>query len=287
MVAVAQNTNQNLEVGEVMDTTIGTENGLAPFKEETINDTMTAENKLTDFQKQQKINKVAKDSLFDGTKTISSNGNGEVTESDEIDTTKVVTVDDTLIDNLLPIEKVNKSNDLSDLTKEEKVLRETLLVDLENAQFYTVVTLYHYVKVGKKLLDIKKQRANQKGSLKRIIQSIGMNDRTAFRYMKIAKDERFLNMDKEQFKSLHHLTQSKMMLMTEFKDKNFYEAINDEDYIFPKKKKKIEMGDDIEFDKALYETFKEKPKDYIINEYNTLYIQLIELENKIKELEVK
>jgi len=103
--------------------------------------------------------------------------------------------------------------------------------------------------------------------------------------MKIAGDRRFAKMTEENFKSLHHLTQAKMTMMIAFDDTKFYKAITDENFEFQKKEKKITMGSDIKFGKDLFETFAENSKAYVINEYNTLYIQFIELENKMTEQE--
>lgn len=261
-----------------------TENGLKKMNEDNVTDEVVTDTESVDTNNkpnQYDINNIANDALFDGNGYSKGNPNGVAKEYNEVNTKVEVLVDDSKIDNLLPIEKINQSKDLSTLNNAEKELRDILLEDLEKAQFATVVALYHYVKVGKQLLNIKQKRLNKPKSLIRIIESVGLNERTAFRYMKIAKDERFGKMTESQFKSLHHLTQSKMITMTKFKDEKFYEAINDEDFTFHKKKKVIEMGSDIKFDKDLYETFKSESKDYIINEYNSLYIKYMELKNTI------
>ena len=283
MEALVTETNPNSTEREIIISP--SDNGLAPMGETT--DIVTEEStndELTESQKQEEIANIAKDSLFDGTGCSQSSGTG-TKEYDEVDTTQVVVIDESKVDSLLPIQREDDSMDLKSLNSNEVKLRETLLDDLEKAQFYTVVSLYYYIKVGKKLLNIKEQRKNQKGSLQRIIQSVGLNERTAYRYIKIAGDRRFAKMTEEHFKSLHHLTQGKMTMMIDFKDDKFYEAINNEEYEFPKKEKKITMGSDIVFGKNLFETFAENSKAYVINEYNTLYIQFIELENKMTEQE--
>jgi len=264
---------------------VSTENGLNTLVEDNVTDEVVTDiesvdtnNELTQYE----INDVAKNAMFDGNGYSKGNPNGESKEYDEVDTTVEVIVDDTKVDELLPIDKINQSKDLSVLNSEEKKLRNTLLDDLEKAQYYTVVALYHYVKVGKQLLHIQKLRSNKPKSLKRIIESVGLNERTAFRYMKIAKDERFVKMTESQFKSLHHLTQSKMITMTKFEDEEFYEAINDEDFLFPTKKKEIKMDSDLVIEKNLYETFLDKPKAYVINEYNSLLIKYNRLEESIQ-----
>ncbi len=285
METLATETNPNSTEGEIV--IIPSDNGMPLLNETT--DIVTVEtinDELTESQKQEEIGNIAKDSLFDGNGYSQSNGNG-AKEFDEVDTTTVVVIDESKIDSLLPIQREDESMDLASLNSSEVKLRETLLDDLEKAQFYTVASLYYYIKVGKKLLNIKETRKNQKGSLQRIIQSVGLNERTAYRYIKIASDSRFAKMTEEHFKSLHHLTQGKMTMMVGFKDDKFYEAINDEEFPFPKKEKKITMGDDIEFGKDLFETFTVNSKAFVINEYNTLYIQFIELENKMKELEAE
>jgi len=288
MTATVSPINQNSAIGAVMltdiiRTVISTKNGLLPMDDDTQSVLTTT---LSDFQKQIESDDIVKNSLFDGNGYAKSNGKGE-TESEEMETTKIVVVDDSKINTLLPIERIDDEIDLEQLNYNEKELRKILLDDLKKAQFYTVLSLYYYIKVGLNLLNIQKQRENHKGSLQRIIQSVGLNERTAYRYVAIAKDGRFAKMTEEQFKSLHHLTQSKMIMMTKFKDEAFYSAINDEDFVFPTKKKMIEIGTDIKFDKGVFETFKTKSKEYVINEYNNLYIKYIELENKLKTMEAK
>jgi len=279
MEALVTETNPNSTEREIIISP--SDNGLAPMGETT--DIVTEEStndELTESQKQEEIANIAKDSLFDGTGCSQSSGTG-TKEYDEVDTTQVVVIDESKVDSLLPIQRENESMDLKSLNSNEVKLRETLLDDLEKAQFYTVVSLYYYIKVGKKLLNIKEQRKNQKGSLQRIIQSIGLNERTAYRYMKIAGDRRFAKMTEDHFKSLHHLTQGKMTMMIAFDDTKFYKAITDENFKFQKKEKKITMGSDIKFGKDLFETFAENSKAYVINEYNTLYMKFVELKSKI------
>ena len=278
MEALVTETNPNSTEGEIIMTP--SENGLSPMDNTT--DTVTVEStndELKESQKQEEIANIAKDAIFDGNGYPKSSATG-TKEYDEVDTTQVVVID-SKVDSLLPIQKENDSMDLESLNSNEVKLRETLLGDLEKAQFYTVASLYYYIKVGKKLLNIKEQRKNQKGSLQRIIQSIGLNERTAYRYMKIAGDRRFAKMTEDHFKSLHHLTQGKMTMMIAFDDTKFYKAITDENFKFQKKEKKITMGSDIKFGKDLFETFAENSKAYVINEYNTLYMKFVELKSKI------
>jgi len=104
------------DMNEMMEEAMPTENGLAPMAEKS-NDTVSVDkNQLTDYQKQQQIDETAKNAMFDGNGYTKTNGNGKTTESDEIDTTNPTIVDDTKIDQLLPIEKINKKNDLSNST---------------------------------------------------------------------------------------------------------------------------------------------------------------------------
>lgn len=53
--------------------------------------------------------------------------------------------------------KSDKVYDMTTLNPKETELRETLLKDLEMAQYFTVA-LYYYVKVGKQLLEIQKTK---------------------------------------------------------------------------------------------------------------------------------
>lgn len=293
METISQNTNTNSTVGENMNSiesgVLPTQNGLSAMEETNENilnnvettDTMTVSNNV---EYQCDINKVAVDSLFDeedGSK-YQYNPNTVITESDEIEVKTEIIVDNSKIDELLPIQKVDKVYDMATLNDKETELRETLLKDLEMAQYFTVASLYYYVKVGKQLLEIQKQRLAHSGSLKRIIASVGLNERTAFRYMKIAKDGRFAKMTEDHFKSLHHLTQSKMITMTTFTDDKFYEAISNEDYQFPTKKKNNEkkpseyvMSDDT------YAKLNSYDKALVIKKYDDLYKLYIDLKEKM------
>lgn len=294
MEAIAQNTNQNSTVGENMSSiessVLPTQNGLSAMEKTYENglnnvktaDTMTVSNNV---EYQCDINKVAVDSLFDEEDESKYRYNKDVvvSESDEIELkTDVVELDESQFDTLLPIQKSDKVYDKTTLNPKETELRETLLKDLEMAQYFTVASLYYYVKVGKQLLEIQKQRLAHSGSLKRIIASVGLNERTAFRYMKIAKDSRFAKMTENHFKSLHHLTQSKMITMTTFTDDKFYEAIGNEDYQFPTKKKNNEtkpseyvMSDDT------YAKLNSYDKALVIKKYDDLYKLYIDLKEKI------
>lgn len=200
------------------------------------------------------------------------------TPKTDLTTESVVTIN---YDNLLPIEKMNQS-DLSKLDKDEKELRATLLEDLEKAQFYTAVSIYYFVKVGKHLLTIKKLKENNKNSFKKIIESVGLRERTAFRYISLAQDSRFASMSEDNFKSLHHLNQTKMIMMTKYDDDTFNEAINNENFAFPKEKKEKEIKKPSEYSIS-DETYKELMQyeiTYVIQKYDLLYKELIELKKQ-------
>lgn len=271
------NTMNTTTVGEemnqsIMDGVIPSESGMRKFE---VNDNTQ--------QYQSDINKKAIDSMFDkeSSKKSESKSNGETIEY-EVDTTVEVVVDDSKLDKLLPIEKV--SYDMSNLNEKEKEIRNTLLEDLGKAQYFTIVSLYYYVKVGKKLIDIKTKREKYEGSLQRIIQSVGLNERTAYRYMKIAKDDRFSMMDEKQFKSLHHLTQNKMILMTKFDDTEFYKAINDEDYVFNTNTKKPKVKPkSYSITDELYQQLITSDKDYIVRMYDSLYKEKLSLLDELEK----
>ena len=261
---------------------VPTENGLNTLAEDNVTDEVVTDiesvdtnNELTQYE----INDVAKNAMFDGNGCSKGNPNGESKEYEVVISDKTYDGIKDKIDDTLPIDKFSKSYDFDLLQQKEKELRNNLLDDLGKAQFYTMVSLYYYVKVGMTLLSIKNQRKSK--SFKKIILSVDLNERTAFRYMALAKDDRFSNMTENQFKSLHHLTQSKMLMMTEFSNEEFEKALNDEDYEFPKKKKKIEnkpseysMTDD------KYKEFVGYDKQYLIKEYDKIYTLLLDYLSK-------
>ncbi len=184
---------------------------------------------------------------------------------------------------LLPIEKLTQNIEKFKLSENETKMRNDILDDLERAEFYTIASLYHYIKIGKKLIIIKEKLKGRKNRYTQFIASIGMNERTAQRYSKIASDNRFVSMTENEVKRLYHINQSKMIQMTKFSDDDFKKAIEDEDYVFPTKKiSSPSMGTDIVIDKELYKTFLEKPKAFIINEYNHLLIEFNKLNNTVE-----
>jgi len=93
-------------------------------------------------------------------------------------------------------------------------------------------------------------------------------------------------MTENQFKSLHHLTQSKMLIMTEFDDEKFYEAINDEDFEFPTKKKKpLQKPSDFVMSDEKYKELMGYDKALIIKYYDELYREKLALIEKIESLQ--
>jgi len=186
-------------------------------------------------------------------------------------------------DNRLPIDIHNENIKTFKLEESEIKKRETLIEDLRNAQKFTVNALYHYIQFGNKLNGIKDTLV--KGRFILFLKSIGINERTAQRYMKIAKDKRFLDMNENELTKTFHLTQTKMIKMVEFDDKEFNEALSDEKYEFESKKNtEKSIPKDFIIDKKLYQIFLEKSKDYVINEYNTLYEKYSNLEKELENL---
>lgn len=190
-------------------------------------------------------------------------------------------------DNRLPIEKLSDNLKEFELSEKEIEHRETLIDDLLKAQRFTVNALYHYIKLGHKLNGFKEEL--KKGRFLPFVNSIGLNERTAQRYMKIAKDERFLNMSENELSKTFHLTQTKMIKMTNITDRNeFQKALNNENYIFESKKAtEKSIPKDFIIDKELYQVFLDKSKDYVINEYNTLFEKYSDLEKELKSLKTK
>lgn len=180
---------------------------------------------------------------------------------------------------LLPIEKNSQNLDKFELSTKEKDMREEVVADLEKAQLYTVTSLYYFIKVGYRLIKIKENLKSKKGRFKKFIDSIGMNERTAQRYMKIAGDKRFKAMTENELKQLYHLTQGKMLLMTTFTDEEFNKAIHDEDYIFPSKTQKSStMPSGFVIEQDMYDKLMKADKAFVINEYNSLLKKYLELE---------
>lgn len=286
-------TNQNSIVGEVMvvdtkSSVLIQSNGLPIMDNDDMDISTDVENTdtVSVTQYQSEINKVAIDSMFDGDGYSKGNPNGETIEYEVVVSDKTYDGIKDKIDESLPIEKFSKTYDFNLLQPTEKQLRETLLDDLGRAQFFTMVSLYYYVKVGKTLLSIKNKRKSK--SYKKIIQSVDLNERTAFRYMALAKDDRFSKMSEDQFKSLHHLTQSKMLMMTEFNNDEFEKALNDEDYEFKKKPQNIgKKPSEYSISDDKYKEFVKYDKKYLIKEYDKVYTLLLdymdedELEEKI------
>ena len=286
-------TNQNSIVGEVMavDTkrvVVFPSNGLPIMNNDDMDISKDVENTdtVSVTKTQSEINKVAFDSMFDGKGYSKGNPNsGEKEYEVEVSDKSYDGIKDKIVE-ILPIEKVNQTFDFELLQKSEKDLRESLLDDLKKAQFYTMVSLYYYVKVGKTLISIQNKRQNK--SLKKIIQSVGLNERTAFRYMKLANDVRFSNMTENQFKCLHHLTQSKMLMMTKFDNSKFEKALNDEDYVFPSKPTKPKIKpNDLMISKEKYDELLKYDKHILITYYDALYKELMEYKNKFYELNMK
>lgn len=197
----------------------------------------------------------------------------------DLTTQSEVTID---CDNLLPIQKINQY-DLSELNEDEKTLRSTLLDDLEKAQLSTAISIYYYIRVGITLIRIKKLKENEKKSYIKIIESIGFKERTAFRYISLAKDKRFAAMTEDNFKSLQHLTQAKMIMMTTYDNDKFNEAINNKDFIFQKEKKekkemKIEKPSEYSISDEIYKELMQYDMNYVIQKYDLLYKKYIELQ---------
>lgn len=289
MVTTQNQTNSNSTIGLDMTTTINkpmikTEDSLSTIIDDVTVDTTTetdTETQTNTSQYQNEIDEIAKNALFDGNGYSTGNPNGKAKEYEIVLKDKTYNAIKDNLPSSLPIEKLA---DLSSLTDKEKELRLTLLDDLQKAQFHTIGALYHYVRVGKLLLTIQSERVGKKQSLQRIIASVGLNDRTAFRYMKIAKDDRFVKMTEEQFKSLHHLTQSKMIIMTEFNNDEFCKAIKDEDYPFPIKEKNESKPSTYAMSEERYKELMGYKKDYVVKKYDDLYSDYLDLEEKYNEL---
>lgn len=186
---------------------------------------------------------------------------------------------------LLPIEQLNRNIAVYELTDKEQQMREQLIDDIKNAEHHTILALFYYLKVGKRLITIKASLSGIKGRYTKFLESIGMHERKAQRYMKIAKDERFSNMDEEEIKRLHHLTQNQLEALTKFKDDAFYAAIRDTNFELPKKGSSNGSGKDVDYviDDTLYQTFMDKDKKYVINEYNALLKKFIQLQQQLSE----
>ncbi len=186
------------------------------------------------------------------------------------------------VTSLLPIEKLNIDLVEFGLTTNEEELRSGIIDDLQKAQFFAVASLYHYIRVGAKLAKVKYQLNGKKGRYTNFIKSVGINERTAHRYVTIASDKRFLEMTENEFKKLYHITQSKMIKMTKFKEDKFYEAINDEDFEFETTKKEFKKPSDCIIDDDMFNIFMKRDKAYIINEYNSLLSSFKNSENVIE-----
>lgn len=202
--------------------------------------------------------------------------------------TEIVKTDNPLTqltnDYRLPIDIYNENIKNYELEDNEIKKRDTLIEDLRNAQKFTVNALYHFIQFGNKLNGIKDTL--DKGRFIPFLKSIGINERTAQRYMKIAKEKRFLNMSEKELTKTFHLTQTKMIKMIKFDDKTFNEALTNENFDFNPNEKdnnpKTPKGMTISNEK--YETFKKESKDYVINEYDELYKKYLKLEKELNTL---
>ncbi|MBV5278093.1 MAG: hypothetical protein J0647_03470, partial [Campylobacteraceae bacterium] len=185
---------------------------------------------------------------------------------------------------LLPIEKLNLNLEAYKLNGEAKRMREELIEDIKNAERHTILALFYYIKVGKRLISIKKTFIGQKGEYTKFLASIGMHERKAQRYSNIAADERFAAMSEEDMNQLHRFTQNELEQLSKFEDKKFKEAIGDTNFKFDKKggSNDAKKPSECIIDDALYATFMAKDKAYVINEYNDLLSKYDKLEKQLK-----
>ncbi|HQS67726.1 MAG TPA: hypothetical protein PLM93_11135 [Sulfuricurvum sp.] len=186
---------------------------------------------------------------------------------------------------LLPIEKLNLNLEAYELNGEAKRMRAELIEDIKNAERHTILALFYYIKVGKRLISIKKTFHGQKGEYTKFLASIGIHERKAQRYSNIAADKRFATMSEEDMNQLHRFTQNQLEQLTKLKDEEFKKAIGDTNFQLPKKGGSNGGGKPTNciIDDALYQTFMAKDKAYVINEYNTLLLKYNELEKKLSE----
>lgn len=90
-------------------------------------------------------------------------------------------------------------------------------------------------------------------------------------------------MTEDNFKSLQHLTQAKMIMMTTYDNDKFNEAINNKDFIFQKEKKekkemKIEKPSEYSISDEIYKELMQYDMNYVIQKYDLLYKEYIELQ---------
>lgn len=172
-------------------------------------------------------------------------------------TTEVLNVTEELSKNggnQFPVQKGNTS----ELEPNELDLRNEIISDFEKMQLFQSLSIIYFLKVGKKLIEIKEKLDSNRFII--FLASLNVSKRTAERYTQIAKHDRFSSLTEEQIKSAVPLSQSKMLKMIKLNDEKFQQALNDPLYDFKSKsndnnKTENEEESDEEKEKSIRTTF--------------------------------
>lgn len=127
----------------------------------------------------------------------------------------------------------SQNGDISGLNSKELSLRDEIISDFEKMQLFQALSIIYFLKVGKKLIEIKEKLDSNRFII--FLASLNVSKRTSERYIQIAKHERFASLTEEQIKSAAPLSQCKMLKMINFDNKEFDKALNDPLYDFKSK----------------------------------------------------
>jgi len=133
------------------------------------------------------------------------------------------------------------NEDLTQLTKKLVEFKKRDEENNKNLLTYFNKTLYNYVEYGKALSETQLLCKELKIDFyKYILEQVNIKERTAQRYMQLAKNERLKNIDKDYFNNMKNPTFTKLLKIINFEDETFYKIINGDDESYNQEKKSQE-----------------------------------------------